>query len=71
MFSEPDAPSDLEATSQRGRYLAQIEEQNTTVICDDQAEETGPVEIADCPRGCHDRFDVAFDQRVPTGITLA
>jgi phage baseplate assembly protein gpV len=71
MFGESDAPSNLEATSQREWCFPQIEEQNTPVICDDQAEETGPVEIADCPRGCQDRSDVASDHRIPTGITLA
>src|SRR5580658_8575141 len=67
---ESDACSDLEATSQRGWCLTQIEGQKTPVIRDDQAKQTRPVEVADCSRGCHDHSDVTCVRQTPTAFKL-
>lgn len=67
---ESDACSDLEAASQRGWRLTQIEGQKTPVIRDDQAKQTDPVEVADCSRGCHDRSDVTLVRRRPTAFKI-
>src|SRR5580693_10674726 len=57
MPGESDARSNLEAPSRRRWRLPQIEKQNRSVVRDDQAEEAGSVEVADCSGECHDRSD--------------
>src|SRR5580658_2971043 len=61
MLRECDARSNLELTSQRGECPAEIKEQETAVIRDDQTKQACLVEVADCPGECHDRSDVTPD----------
>jgi hypothetical protein len=71
VLRESDALPNLEVTSQRGWRIPEVEQQNTTVICDYQAEETRLIEVADRPGECHDRSDAGSGEQKHTGMTPA